>query len=237
MHTGQQKTIWSLLWVHALSHMWVSGYVMLILRQINCLDRVRNVLDLKQYVLYEMSAMQIQETYKGNSLRKSCHNNCCCFGFIWGQILSRDQLHLHSNFWDWKREFSSQQSKSFDTLVFATHQHFSWWFRRKLHDNISKVQNKEKMSHRILWSAAFSNVPVHHDRDSHFQKFPRPMHVRTTFLIGNLFTNLGAMIYGKINIIVVKLVDSTARYIRSGTPKDMILVPFNSERPRRSVGA
>ena len=73
--------------------------------------------------------------------------------------------------------------------------------------------------------------------NSQFQTFPLPLHVRPTFLIGNWFTKLGAMMCGKVNTIVVKLVDSTARDICSGTPKDMILVSFNSERPRLSVDA
>ena len=41
----------------------------------------------------------------------------------------------------------------------------------------------------------------------------------------------------KVNKIVVKLVDSTVRDLRPGTPKDMTLVSFNSERPRCSVDA
>ena len=156
---------------------------------------------------------------------------------LWGQILSRDQLHVYSNFWKWKREFSSQQTKSFDALVFATHPRFSWWLRRKLHGYHLQYANKEKKSQRIVWGAAFSNVPVDRDRDSEFQTFPLPLHVRPTFLIGNWFTNLGAMMCGKVNTIVVKLVESTARDIRSVTPKDMVLVSFNSERPRLSVDA
>ena len=39
------------------------------------------------------------------------------------------------------------------------------------------------------------------------------------------------------NKTVVKLVDSTARDIRPGTPKDLILVSFNLETPRLSVDA
>ena len=83
----------------------------------------------------------------------------------------------------------------------------------------------------------FSSVPVHRGRDSQFQTFPLPLHVRPTFLIGNWFANLGAMMCGKVNTIVVKLVDSTARDIRPGTPKDLILESFNSETPRLSIDA
>ena len=105
-------------------------------------------------------------------------------------------------------------------------------------DNISTVQNKyKKKAQQILWGAAFSSIPEHRDRDSQFQTFPLSLHVHPTFLIGNWFANLGAMMCGKVNTIVVKLVDSTARDIRSGTPKDMILVSFNLERPRLSVDA
>ena len=39
------------------------------------------------------------------------------------------------------------------------------------------------MSQRILWGAVFSSVPVHLDRDSQFQTFPLPLHVRPTFLM------------------------------------------------------
>ena len=78
---------------------------------------------------------------------------------------------------------------------------------------------------------------MHRDRASQFQTFPLPLHVRPTFLISNWFANLGAMISGKVNKIVVKLVDSTARDIRPGTPKDLILVSFNLETPRLSVDA
>ena len=81
----------------------------------------------------------------------------------------------------------------------------------------------------------FSSVPVHRDRDSQFQTFPLPLHVRPTFLIGNWFANLGTMMIGKV--IFVKLVDSTARYIHPGTLKDLILVSFNSETPRLSEDA
>ena len=77
--------------------------------------------------------------------------------------------------------------------------------------------------------------PVHRDRDSQFQTFPLPLYVRPTFLISNWLANLAAMMCGKVNTIVVKLVDSTARDIRPGTPKEMTIVSFNSERPRLSV--
>ena len=83
----------------------------------------------------------------------------------------------------------------------------------------------------------FSSVPMHRDSDSQFQTFPLPLHVRPTFLIGIWFANLGAMMCGKVNTIVVMLVDSTARDIRPGTPKDLILVSFNSETPRLCVNA
>ena len=62
----------------------------------------------------------------------------------------------------------------------------------------------------------FSSVPVHRDRDSQFQTFPLPLHVRPTFPIGNWFANLGTMMCGKVNTMVVKLVYSTARDIRPG---------------------
>ena len=84
---------------------------------------------------------------------------------------------------------------------------------------------------------AFSSAPVHRDRDSQFQTFLLPLHVRPTFLISNWLANSGAMMCGKVNTIVVKFVDSTARDIRPGTPKDMILVSFNPERHRLSVDA
>ena len=64
----------------------------------------------------------------------------------------------------------------------------------------------------------FSGVPLHRDRDSQFQTFPMPLRVHPTCLIGNWFSNLGAMMCGKVNTIVVKLVDSTAQDIRPGTP-------------------
>ena len=83
----------------------------------------------------------------------------------------------------------------------------------------------------------FSSVPVHRDRDSQFQTFPLPLHVRPTFLIGNWFANLGTMMCGKVNTMVVKLVYSTARDIHPGTLKDLILASFNSETPRFSVDA
>ena len=83
----------------------------------------------------------------------------------------------------------------------------------------------------------FSSVPVHRDRNSQFQTFPLPLHVRPTFLIGNWFANLGAMMCGNENTIVVELVYSIARDICPGTPKDFILVSFNSETPRLSVDA
>ena len=131
-----------------------------------------------------------------------------------------------------------KQTKRFDALVFATHLRFSGWFRRKLHAlHLHAAKLKKKLSQRILWGAVFSSVPVHRDRDSQFQTFPLPLHVRPTFLIGNWFVNLSFMMCGKVNTIVVKLVDSTARDIRPGTPKDMILVSLNSETPRLSVGA
>ena len=66
-----------------------------------------------------------------------------------------------------------------------------------------------KMSQRILWGAVFSSVPVHRDRDSQLQTFPLPLHVHPTILIGNWFTNLGAMMCGKVNTIVVKLMHNT----------------------------
>ena len=77
------------------------------------------------------------------------------------------------------------------------------------------------MSQRILWGAVFSSVLVHWDRDSQFQTFPLPLHVRPTFLIGNWCANLGAMMCGKINTIVMKLVDSTLEHRKISTPKHL----------------
>ena len=176
--------------------------------------------------------------YKGNSLRKSLHNHRCFFGFTF-EVRFCHVISLICIAISEIGNTNSQVSKPNALMCWFLHLICVslGGFDANCTHNISKLQNLKKMSQRILWGAVFSSVPVHRDRDSQFQTFPLPLHVRPTFLIGNWFANLGAMMCGKVNTIVVKLADSTARDIRPGTPKDLILVSFNSETPRLSVDA
>ena len=176
--------------------------------------------------------------YKGKSLRKSLHNHRCYFVFTFEVRF----CHVFRSICIAISEIgnaNSQVSKPnalmrlFSQLISVSLAGFD----ANCMDKISTQQNFKKLSQRILWGAVFSSVPVHRDRDSKFQTFPLPLHVRPTFLIGNWFANLGAMMCGKVNTIVVKLMDSTARDILPGTPKDLTLVSFNSETPRLSADA
>ena len=179
-------------------------------------------------------------TYKGYSLWKSLHNHHCYFGFTFDvrfcHVISLICIAISDI-----GNGNSQVSKPNALMRW-----FLQLIRASLGDfddvncmhNISMLQNlKKKKSQRILWGAVFSSVPMHRNRDSQFQTFPLPLQVRPTFLMGNWFENLGAMMCGKVNTIVGKLVDSTVRDIRPGTPKDLILVSFNSEIPRLLVEA
>ena len=148
--------------------------------------------------------------------------------------MSRDQLHLHSNFWKRKREFSIRQTKSFGAIFFATHQRFPWWLRRKLHGKHLHAAILNNMYLKIILlvpvtanlmrrSPVFSCIET---------AIPSPRHSRCRcthmcvlhFLNGNWLANAGVMMSGKVNTITVNLVDSTARSIRPGTPKYMILM-------------
>ena len=177
-------------------------------------------------------------TYKGNSLRKSLHNHRCYFGFTFEvrfcHVISLICIAI-SDIGNANYQVSKPNAlmRWFWQLICVS----LGGFDANCTHNISTLQNKKKLSQRILWGAVFASIPVHRDRDSQFQTFPLPLHVRPTFLIGNWFANLGAMMCGKVNTIVVKLVDSPARDIRPGTPKYLILVSFNSETPRLSLDA
>ena len=175
--------------------------------------------------------------YKGYSLRKSLHNRRCYFGFTFevrfchvislicieiSEIgIANSQVSKPNALMCWFSQLICVSLGGFDAN--CTHLH--------------AAKLKKKMSQRILWGAVFSSVPVHRDRDSQFQTFPLPLHVHPIFLIGNWFANLGAMMCGKVNTIVVKLADSTARDIGPGTAKYFILMSFNSETSRLSVDA
>ena len=88
-----------------------------------------------------------------------------------------------------------------------------------------------------LWCPCRDSSTNDADTNSQFQTFLLSLHMGPTFLVSNWPTNLGAIMCGQVNNIVVKLVDSTARNIRPGTPKYMILVSSNLERPRLSAVA
>ena len=177
-------------------------------------------------------------TYKGNSLRKLLHNHRCYFGFTF-EVRFRHVISLICIAISEIGNANSQVSKPnvlmrwFSQLICVS----LGGFDANCTHTISTLQNLKNLAQRILWGTVFSSVPMHRDRDSQFQTFPLPLHVRPIFLIGNWFANLGAMMCGKVNTIVVKLVDSTARDIGPGTPKDLILASFNSETPRLSVDA
>ena len=172
-------------------------------------------------------------TFKGNSLRKSLHNHRCYFGFTF-EVRFCHVISLICIAISEIGNANSQVSKPnalmrwFSQLICVS----LGGFDANCTHSISTLQNLKKLSQRILWGTVFSSVPVHRDCGSQLQ-----LHVCPTFLIGNWFANLGAMMCGKVNTTVVKLVDSTARDIHPGTPKDLILVSFNSETPRLSVDA
>ena len=186
----------------------------------------------------EISMSTYIPAYKGNSLRKSLHNHRCYFGFTFEvrfcHVISliciaiseignvNSQVSKPNALMCWFSQLICVSLGGFDTN--CTH-------------NISTLQNWKKIVSANLMRRGVLQCPVHRDRDSQFQTFPLPLHVRPTFLMGNWFANLGAMMFTKVNTIVVKLADSTARDIRPGTPKDLILVSFNSETPRLSVDA
>ena len=175
-------------------------------------------------------------TYKGNSLRKSLHNHRCYFGFTF-EVRFCPVISLICIAISEIGNANSQVGKPNALMR---------WFSQLISvslggsdanctDNISTLQNLKKNVTANLMRHGVLQCSVHRDRDSQFQTFPLPLHVRPTFLIGNWFANLGAMMCGKVNTFVVKLVDSTARDIRPGTPKDLILISFNPETPRLSV--
>ena len=136
-------------------------------------------------------------TYKENSLRKSHHNHRCYFGFKFGvrfcHVISlvciaiseignaNSQVSKPSALMRWFSQLICVSLGGFDANCMLTS---------------PRCKIKKKLSQWILWGSVFSSVPVHRDRDSQFQTFPLPLHVRPTFLIGNWFANLGAMTSG-----------------------------------------
>ena len=165
-------------------------------------------------------------TYKGNSLRKSLHNHHCYFGFSFEvkfcHVISFICIPISEI-----GNANSQVSKPnalmrwFSQLISVS----LGGFDANCTDNISTLQNLKKNCYSESCEARCSPVSL------------LLLHMRPTFLIGNRFANLGAMMCSKVNTVVVKLVDSTARDICHGTPKDLILVSFNSETPRLTVEA
>ena len=154
-------------------------------------------------------------TYKGNSLRKSLHNHRCYFGFTFEVRF----CHVISFICIAISEIGNRILKSANQTLWCVGFRNLSAFLLVVSTQIARITSPrckifKKLSQRILWGTVFSSVPVHRDLDSQFQTFRLPLHVRPTFLIGNWFANLGAMMCGKVNTIVVKLVDSTARDIR-----------------------
>ena len=173
----------------------------------------------------EMFVSTYIPTYEGNSLRKSLHNYRCNFCFIFEVRF----CHVISFICITIFEIGNANSQVSKPNVWSIGFRNSSAFLLVVSTQIARITSprckiKNKMSQQLLWGAVFSSVPVHQDRDSHFQTFALPLHVRPTFLIGNWFANLGVMMCGKVNTIVVKLVDSTARDIRPVTPKELILL-------------
>ena len=149
-------------------------------------------------------------TYKGNSLRKSRHNHRYYFWFPFEVRFCHVIRGICIPISE-SGNANSQVSKPKDLIC---------WFSQLIGvshggfsvnytDNISALQN---LMTYIL-------------------------NTKLLVRIGNWLANSGAMMCSKVNTTVVKFMNSTARDICPGAPKDMILVSFSSERPKLFVDA